>query len=757
MEDFRFVPMPTINELSAKFGELNDAELRIVKEHRSTFPVEVELTPESMLQWGEDRVIRAEVLAAAVRGGTDIILIGAVIRGLLDLTGADVGALTLTHCRIDDITTDRRTSFNDSAHFDDSLFTGSTVFDDARFADVASFSNATFATDASFYRSSFHIANFRGTNFLKFADFRFGRFANMASFNDARFDGFADFSDAIFSKLSEFASTEFHGNTWFYKALFESDALFREAKFSQNITFSHAKFLQSVSFVSVKILSARAEFSETIFKEQADFSESTFTSGANFSNSIFYIAEFAEVNFGGAAYFIRCRFLSSATFTRSVFAKNLSLYGSVFNTLKLNDCRFDNTISGSFAGRYVDLSGSIFNVRINIEIAAIEVALNSIQARGGCHLLVRAKSTDLSSAEFIEPSILDGGGPIRLDVPLLPGRANSLSVYEMAAKTEAWNFGRHLLQEFSSTPECTAVTSMRHANVSDIMLTKVDLQGCQFAGAHGLDAVRFGQGCIWPVIKKKRRAIAEEISWLHDNSVKSLPEDTADNTDDVVSQEVKSTVADVLSNTKFSKVHPHEGVLVLHGAAVAPPAPSEIAETYRSLRKGLEDSKNEPGAADFYYGEMQMRRLSGAKRVRTFDSSSPRAEHWLLVAYWVVSGYGLRASRAIGWLAALLLVCSVAFTLPAFARLPTPAAQISTINPDTGAVTYAPAPNFDSSVSWGQSAEFTARESLALFRIAGAPALDTTGWGAVLDIVLRFLSPILLALAALAIRGRTKR
>ena len=39
----------------------------------------------------------------------------------------------------------------------------------------------------------------------------------------------------------------------------------------------------------------------------------------------------------------------------------------------------------------------------------------------------------------------------------------------------------------------------------------------------------------------------------------------------------------------------------------------EIAGIYRDLRKGLEDAKNEPGAADFYYGEMEMRRLAGRK------------------------------------------------------------------------------------------------------------------------------------------------
>ncbi|WP_308407820.1 hypothetical protein [Streptomyces somaliensis] len=33
-----------------------------------------------------------------------------------------------------------------------------------------------------------------------------------------------------------------------------------------------------------------------------------------------------------------------------------------------------------------------------------------------------------------------------------------------------------------------------------------------------------------------------------------------------------------------------------------------MAALYRQLRKSLEDGKNEPDAADFYYGECEMRR-----------------------------------------------------------------------------------------------------------------------------------------------------
>ncbi len=35
---------------------------------------------------------------------------------------------------------------------------------------------------------------------------------------------------------------------------------------------------------------------------------------------------------------------------------------------------------------------------------------------------------------------------------------------------------------------------------------------------------------------------------------------------------------------------------------------------YRQLRKAVEGAKNEPGAADFYYGEMEMRRHTSTSR-----------------------------------------------------------------------------------------------------------------------------------------------
>ncbi|MFF5652007.1 hypothetical protein ACFY8N_26810 [Streptomyces collinus] len=68
-------------------------------------------------------------------------------------------------------------------------------------------------------------------------------------------------------------------------------------------------------------------------------------------------------------------------------------------------------------------------------------------------------------------------------------------------------------------------------------------------------------------------------------------------------------------------------------------APAALATVYRQLRKSFEQGKNEPDAADFYYGEMAMRRL---------DHPRPLNERLLIAAYWAISGYGLRVSRALG-------------------------------------------------------------------------------------------------------------
>lgn len=76
------------------------------------------------------------------------------------------------------------------------------------------------------------------------------------------------------------------------------------------------------------------------------------------------------------------------------------------------------------------------------------------------------------------------------------------------------------------------------------------------------------------------------------------------------------------------------------------------AVLYRGLRKALEDGKNTSGAADLYYGEMEMRRLS---------PTSSWSDRLVLWTYWLFSGYGLRASRALAAFGIAVVIFSAAF------------------------------------------------------------------------------------------------
>jgi hypothetical protein len=156
------------------------------------------------------------------------------------------------------------------------------------------------------------------------------------------------------------------------------------------------------------------------------------------------------------------------------------------------------------------------------------------------------------------------------------------------------------------------------------------------------------------------------------------------------------------------------------------PNPSTIAGLYRELRKGREDTGNQPAASDFYYGEMEMRR---------HDSSLSGAERAILWVYWAASGYALRASRAFGWLLLILVVFALLFDLFGFASVQ-PAESALAANPSF------------------VTALFTAFTATVFRSIDG---INLTFVGELLSALLRIIGPLLLGLTILSIRGRVKR
>jgi hypothetical protein len=208
-----------------------------------------------------------------------------------------------------------------------------------------------------------------------------------------------------------------------------------------------------------------------------------------------------------------------------------------------------------------------------------------------------------------------------------------------------------------STIAGARVSSLADSDVSNLVLADTDLRECGFLGTHRLEQLRIDG----------RTSFAEPEGWWRAK---------------------RRMLAD--ERTEH---------------------PARVAVLYRSLRKSFEDSKNEAGAGDFYYGEMEARRKSDESLV---------AERAILTVYWVLSGYGQRAWRA---LAALLVVIAAVTTVLVVA---------------------------------GQDFGLAARVALGT-ALSKDPQVELTATGEWVVLVARFLGPVLLALAVLAVRARVKR
>ncbi|RSM61922.1 hypothetical protein DMH04_53480 [Kibdelosporangium aridum] len=280
--------------------------------------------------------------------------------------------------------------------------------------------------------------------------------------------------------------------------------------------------------------------------------------------------------------------------------------------------------------------------------------------------------------------------------------------------------------------------SLQETDVSQLTLSDVDLMWCRFAGAHQLDKLRLeGRGSFnrppglqlgwaWPLLWRwtSRRVLAEEHPWRARRRksggwTKDLPQ--LENVDSAPSVD-----------------------------------PERLAVLYRSLRKAFEDSKNEAGAGDFYYGEMEARRHA--------RSSGPW-ERVLLTAYWLLSGYGQRASRTLAVLVVLigvLFVLLTAYGLPSgtavqqmTGTIPSAVAgqpQQITLEVKPAPVTQPPPDRRWTEDRMGRAIRIALGS--VVFRDADQ-RLTQPGWWTVM--AGRAFGPLLLALAALAIRARVKR
>lgn len=270
--------------------------------------------------------------------------------------------------------------------------------------------------------------------------------------------------------------------------------------------------------------------------------------------------------------------------------------------------------------------------------------------------------------------------------------------------------------DWSETEEPPRLLSLRGTDCERLRLRELDLAPCRFHGAVNLDhlgiagAVRLAR----PERGSRRDVIADELIWRAREEGWKSPELRKG------------------EDRAARRVPPNDTL-----------EPADVAALYRGLRKGSEDAKDEPGAADFYYGEMEMRRKSpgGAQRA-------------ILTAYWVLSGYALRPWRAFVALFLAVIAFSALFGTAGFAERPAVLKPID-VTARGNARYQLREPHEGNPVEQGLDAfAYTAGTATA---VIGTSERPLTRSGRIMRIVLRIVGPILIALLVLSIRGRVKR
>ncbi|WP_329492731.1 pentapeptide repeat-containing protein [Kitasatospora herbaricolor] len=490
---------------------------------------------------------------------------------------------------------------------------------------------------------------------------------------------------------------------------------FTEAVFTGNAGFDSATFTGGARFVSA-LFTGHAGFDSATFTGHAWFDSAAFAGGARFNSARFTRgARFDSVTFAAGARFNSAAFTGHTSFDSATFTGEARFHSATFGA----DVHFDSaTFEGlqhlgpmTCAGR-IDYGGARFTgTQTTVEAAAAAVTCERAAFAGSLVLRLRYATLDLSRAAPAAPVALQAW-----PVPFTGQGGADLDEGLLAA---------------GGDPPTVRLTSLDGVDAAHLVLTDIDLSHCRFTGAFHLDQIRIGFGCRFarppagrhrrgplPARWSRRKVLAEEQHWR-----------------------ARAGGA----RARGWPAGPH------HGVPGRGPGPADLAGVYQQLRRAFEEAGNEPDAADFYYGEMEMRR---------HDRRRPRAERRLLGAYWLASGYGLRASRALAWLLvamAATLLLLVLFGLPD--ESPDPRSTGSYADGAVRLTTRTPDPVL--TLPWEERIT-GARAGKAALVVVNSVVFRSSGQnltlaGTAVEMASRIGEPVLLGLAALAVRGRVKR
>jgi len=547
------------------------------------------------------------------------------------------------------------------------------------------------------------------------------RFREAASFTGCRF-GTSDWVDAIFDGRTKFHGASFDGDAAFIGARF-TESEFRapsSASFFDRspLSFNGSSFNAELHFSAV--CSGHVDFKGCRFRADAAFTDTQFTSGAQFNRSVFQSHPgFHMVSFEPGVDFANVEFQKGVTFSQVTFGQNTRFAGAVLSgETSFKWAKFGGSVSFERAilTGELDASLSTWDEQPSFKEAIIECTrFDARQATFSKYLDVSITSPEVDFSK----ARLEGGGQIRL------GARSQLSLEDCVISAPLF------LGSTESGARTPKVLSLRRAHVGQVTVEGLALDQCLFSGASNLDKLVVG-GAARLADPPRRHGIRGILSRMRFTGREVLLEEAM----------LRSRLDDRRSQAWRHTLPPIPGWIDQSAALDA----DKVSDIYRSLRKGREDAKNQPGAGDLYYGEMETRRIA----------SPSRAERTILWFYWAAAGYGLRASRAFTLLGVFMILSAIGYagfglestTPPSYKIDGTlPHLIISRIDHDPGA-----RPGFTSQLAAG--ARFSVENSASLFR---PPDDKLTPSGEVLSITNRVVAPLLLGLGLISLRGRVKR
>jgi uncharacterized protein YjbI with pentapeptide repeats len=512
------------------------------------------------------------------------------------------------------------------------------------------------------------------------------------------------------------------------KALLRAAPKTPENRFKLHLQGTNVRFVDRVWFGNTELT---LQLTGCVFEDEIDlqpvfsdsqFDDVTFRRAAFFSDADFTgETAFRKVRFEGGANFSRARFDGPVAFQGVTGHLGMVFQDAVFaGRAEFGPLRGDRweaapvtEVESSYAGSIrrvgddfpttferLDCSGAEFRDDLELDCAVSELAsfvdarfTRALGALGGPKVAFDAgRFAGESSLALFGGEISMPGCRFEMSCRLrFSGDLAADACFFMAESTIAGP-PRH-------APETGRIRSLRGASLEHVTIQDAELSSCLFDGAYNLDQLRIAPNCRFAAPPDAsrythRRTIAEENLWR-----------------------ARWPPRHRLGGASWEVPAFPEWL----GARVPPPLtlePADIALIYRALRKSTEDRKDQPGAADFYYGEMEMRR-QGARR--------GSGEALLISLFWASSGYALRASRAIVGLVLICVVLAIGFTAFGFAA-----------HRSIGdALIY----------SFGASARVATKFDHA----------PLTAGGSILAIVLGIVGPLLFGLALLSVRGRVQR